>query len=595
MTSLALKRLTLPVVLTDDFDDLPIPFRAVAADVATGEAVVIDSGDLASAMRASMSVPGIFKPARRNGRLLVDGGVANNLPVQIVRDMGADVLIVVDVGSPLRDEEQLGSALAVTKQMLRLLIHDRARDQAALLTTADILISPELGGLGSRDFLRAVEAQESGKERARELSSRLAELSVSSEEYLAHRQRLEQRRHGTPYIDRVVVETGSSLSPKVIAARLAEQEGKLLDLDQLESDISDIYGFDTFETVSWNVLEKTDGTTLVVRATEKSWGPNYLRFGINLEDDFEGESNYSLAVRFTRTEINKKGGELRAEIQMGATLRLFAELYQPLDFASRWFVNPQIETQRTSSGIFDDRGLQIARLGSVDATVSLAGGRQFGNRSEFRLGVTRARGRSKRLIGPPLVEGQSIHLTNLTASFEHDTIDRVAVPRSGTSAKLSWFGFRENLGSDLTFDATQLRFLKPQTWGDHTVLHWWNLGRTANDRTPGIRPFELGGLFNLSGYASGELAGSHAGIGRLLYYHRLRGQLLSALGTQIYLGASIEAGNVWQSADAVEWNNTLSAGSVFVVFDSPLGPLYFAYGAAEGGRQSAYLFLGQTF
>ena len=213
---IALKRLSLPAITTDNFDELPIPFRAVATDIVTGEAVVLDSGDLAAAMRASMSAPGIFKPVRQDGRILVDGGVANNLPVQVVRDMGADILIVVDVGFPLLAEEQLESALAVTKQMLTILINGRAKDQIALLAAHDILVSPNLGEFGSQDFHRLAVAQKLGDEKARELSGRLAKLSLSNEEYLAYRRGVELDRQDVPVIDRVVVENESRLSPEGI-------------------------------------------------------------------------------------------------------------------------------------------------------------------------------------------------------------------------------------------------------------------------------------------------------------------------------------------------------------------------------------------
>ena len=592
---IALKRFSLPAISIDNFDALPIPFRAVATDIVTGEAVILDSGDLATAMRASMSAPGIFKPVRQDNRVLVDGGVANNLPVQVVRDMGADILIVVDVGFPLLPEDQLESALAITKQMLTILINARAQDQAALLTSNDILISPDLGDFGSQDFQRMVEAQTLGSEKAYELRGKLANLSVSSEEYLAFRNRLELNRHGVPVIDQVVVENESRLSPKVIEARLADQEGGPLDVDQLESDIANIYGFDTFETVTYDVIDNHGDTVLAVRATEKSWGPNYLRFGINLEDDFDGASSYNVAAQFTRTEINKKGGEFRAEIQIGESPRLFAEFYQPIDFASRWFVNPKIEYQRESSGLFDS-GQQIAQFRSNLVEISLEGGRQFGNWGEIRVGLTRSHGDSDLQIGTPGIDdGSSADFARISSRFAYDTIDRFAIPKSGTNISLVWSGFRENLGSDVTFDIAGLFFLNAQTWGNHTILNWWDIATTVNDQTDSLSPFSLGGLFRLSGYAPNELEGKHLGIGRVLYYYRLGDQALPVLDTPIYLGASFEAGNVWQNSDAIGLDNTLLAGSVFIVFDSILGPLYVAYGAAEGGRRSAYLFLGQTF
>ncbi len=140
-----------------------------------------------------------------------------------------------------------------------------------------------------------------------------------------------------------------------------------------------------------------------------------------------------------------------------------------------------------------------------------------------------------------------------------------------------------------------LNFLKPQTWGKNTLLHWWTLASTTKDSTSGLSPASLGGLFSLSGYAPNELNGKHGGIGRVLYYRALGDRAIPGFNTSIYLGASFEAGNVWQDTDDISFDNTLIAGSLFVVFDTVVGPIYIAYGAAEGGRRSAYLFLGQTF
>jgi len=592
---IALKRLVLPVISIDNFDRLPIPFRAVATDIVTGEAVVIDSGDLAESMRASMSAPGIFKPVRRDGRMLVDGGVANNLPIQVAREMGADILIVVDVGFPLLPEEKLGSAFAVTTQMLTILINGRSQDQIATLTSKDILITPDLGELGSQDFQRLPEAKQLGEEKAQELSPRLASLSLSSEDYLAYRDRLESNRQGTPTIDIVVVENESRLSPNVIEARLEDQIGKPLDPDQLESDIANIYGFNTFETVSYDVIKDDDLNTLLVRAMQKSWGPNYLRFGINLEDDFNGNSSYNVAARLTRTEINRLGGEIRVELQIGETPWLFAEFFQPLDYKSRWFINPQIEFARSGGGVFDNSGFQIAKVKEDSRRWSLDGGRQFGNWGAFLVGVSQIYSDSDLSIGEPDFTGGSSQSTSLTAAFEYDTIDRIAVPKSGTNYSLEWVGPRESLGSDFTADITELTFIKAQTWGKNTFLHWWNFVSTTKDTAMGLSPASLGGLFSLSGYAPNELNGKHGGIGRLLYYHLLGDQALPGIHRSIYVGASFEAGNVWENSDAITVENTLIAGSLFVIFDTLLGPIYVAYGVAEGGRHSTYLFLGQSF
>lgn len=591
---LELRRLTMPVVTVKDFDALPIPFRAVATDIATGEMVVFDSGDLVSAMHASMAVPGIFRPERDGGRMLVDGGIASNLPIEVMRELDPDVIIAVDLGFPLQPESELGSALAITRQMLTILINSRAEDQLRLLQEGDIHIEPALGDLGSQAFDRLAEAMAIGSEAATAQAGSLTRLSLPDAEYAAWRSQVTARRGERPVIDRVRVKNRSGLSPKAVEARLDDYAGKPLDVDALERNIADIYALDTFETVTWDVREEGALTTLAIESTGKNWGPNYLRFGLNLQDDFEGGSIYNAAARLTMTELNPLGGEFRTELQIGESPRLFAEFFQPLDYRSRWFLNPSVELRRTTRGLFQE-GAQLAQYDSSEAILALEGGRQLGNWGELRIGVSRSQSDESLRIGDPGFEEGEGDLGLLIAEFAWDTIDQVDIPREGTLMALGWNGSREGLGSDGEFDVASFFLLKPYTWGPNTLLNWWNLDSTVRDETAGIQPFTLGGLFSLSGYAIDELRGKHRGIGRLVYYRRLGEQSLPGFGMPVYVGASLEAGNVWASRDDVSFANTLTAGSVFVVLDTLLGPLYVGWGVGEGDRRSAYLYLGQTF
>jgi NTE family protein len=592
--TLELRRLLIPVATISDFDRLPIPFRTIATDLVNGHEVVLSSGDLPMAIRASMSAPALLKPVRVNDRLLIDGGVANNLPVGITRSMGADVLIVVDVGTLLADEADLDSALKIMKQMTTIMGRARTEEQKQLMTDEDVLIVPELGPISFQTFDQSAQAIRLGEVAARKSMAELNRFSVSEEVYAAHRQSLQRARGDRPVIHQVAIENESQLSAKVLEARLSDQLGEALDVEQLNADIADIYGFDTFETVDYSIEKHDSENRLVVRSSAKSWGPNYLRFGVNLEDDFDGNSSYNFAARFTKAEINARGGELRVDAVVGETPHFGVELYQPLDYASRWFVNPRLSYQRSNQGLFDG-GNQIAQFLSEETELSLSVGRQFSNWGELRLTLARGFADQDVHIGDPALGNGSGDVTSFTLGFGYDTIDRVAIPRFGTYVQAGWLGLREGFGADVTADIGQLVFLKPQTWGKNTLLHWWDLGSVSQSGDTSFDAFELGGLFNLSGYGRDELQGDHRAMGRLLYYRRLGDRAMPTIGMPIYLGASIEIGNVWQERANASIRNTLAAGSVFIVFDTVIGPLYLAYGAAEGGRRSAYLFLGQTF
>ena len=592
--TLELRRLLVPVATINDFDRLPIPFRTIGTDLVNGHEVVLSSGDLPMAIRASMSAPGLLKPVRVNDRLLIDGGVANNLPVGLTRSMGADVLIVVDVGTLLADEADLDSSLKIMKQMTTIMGRARTEEQKQLMTDEDVLIAPELGTIGFQSFDQVAQAIRLGEVAARKSMADLTRFSVSQEVYAVHRQTLVHARGERPVIHQVAIETESKLSAKVLEARLSDQRGKSLDVEQLNADIADIYGFDTFETVDYSIETHDSENRLVVRSSAKSWGPNYLRFGVNLEDDFDGNSSYNFATRFTKAEINARGGELRVDAVVGESPQFAVELYQPLDYASRWFVNPRLSYQRSNQGLFEG-GNQIAEFLSEETEVSLGVGRQFSNWGELRLTVAHGIADQDIRIGDPALGNGSGDVTSFTLGFGYDTIDHIAIPRFGTFVQAGWLGLREGFGADVTADIGQLVFLKPQTWGRNTLLHWWDLGSVSQSGETSFDAFELGGLFNLSGYDRDELQGDHRAMGRLLYYRRLSDRAMPKIGMPIYLGASIEIGNVWQDRAEASFRNTLSAGSVFVVFDTVIGPLYFAYGAAEGDRRSAYLFLGQTF
>ncbi|MBV8308345.1 MAG: patatin-like phospholipase family protein, partial [Gammaproteobacteria bacterium] len=205
-----LRRLTLPVARIGNFDELPTPFRAVATDLESGDSVVMGSGDLTSAMRASLSAPGVFAPVEREGRLLVDGGIADNIPVDIVRAMGVDVLIVVDVGGTLLPRKQLTSAPVISNQMLAILINRNSQAQLATLSARDVVIRPELGDASAFDFGSVARVISVGEKAAHASAAALATLAVSEQDmqgYSLHREAL--RVPAPPRIDFLTVEPGS--------------------------------------------------------------------------------------------------------------------------------------------------------------------------------------------------------------------------------------------------------------------------------------------------------------------------------------------------------------------------------------------------
>jgi len=588
---LIFKELALPVSDIRDFDALSIPFRAMATDITTGEAVVLGSGDLAKSMRASMSVPSIFSPVEMDGRLLVDGGVSNNLPVDVARDMGADIVIAVDISTPLKKREQLTSAVSITTQLTGILTRHNTEAQIATLSGKDILIVPELGNISSSDFKESGQAVPKGRAAAEQHREQLAGLAVSQAGYANLVRSMPERKTTPPVIYFVKLDNRSRVSDAVIMARLHVKTGEPLDLQALDHDIGRIYGLELFENVDYEVVEEDGKNGLLIHARERSWGPNYLQFGLAFGDNFEGESTYNLGAAYTRTAINRLNGEWRTTVQIGGDPVIATEIFQPLDVASRYFINPRLYYAKGNYNVFSPDADILAQYRVSRYGIDIGGGREIGAWGEARLGYRRYAGDVEVRIGGPTLPEGNFNSGELYGQLAVDKLDDVNFPRAGYFGRLEYLWSDEALGADTDFDQILFNGGYAYTWGRNTLLTGVNFYATPDNDSPVQNLFRLGGLFKLSGYQMNELSGQHLGLLRLFYMRRIGDFNL----VPMYLGGSLEAGNTWQDTDDIEFNNLIGAGSLFIGLNTFIGPLYIAYGVAEHKHDSFYLYLGKIF
>ncbi|MEW8323684.1 MAG: patatin-like phospholipase family protein [Candidatus Thiodiazotropha taylori] len=588
---LRLKSLTL--LAPEDFDLLPIRFRAVGADIETGKAVTLAKGSLSTAMLASMAIPGVFAPVDWHGRLLVDGGFANNLPVQQALDLGADILIVVDLSSAPQSREGLSSPLSILNQIMGFTILRNTQQQLAKLTDNDILIKPDLGNHSSTDFWRAAEMIDNGITAANQVAQQLAQLSITEQQYGAHLASIRQREKATPVIDRISFDNQSPLSTDVLQANISASMGDKLDIAKLEEEINQLYGMNIFGQVDYTLLQKEQENELKIRATEKEWGPNYLRFGLTMETNFDGSGIFNLASSHTMTPINSMGGEWRTELQIGHDQRITTELYQPLDNHLRYYFRTLLGYYETHAGVFES-GRQVVDLNVNYSNFLLAGGRQFGNWGQLEIGAYAGSGDVSPYIGDLSTSSEDIKFGTWVVTFTYDQLDSINFPRDGLMANLSWSASRDELGAEQEYDTFNINGLWANTWNKNTLMLWAGAAGVTNTDEPVNNGFSIGGLFNLSGYRESELAGRYAGLIRFIYLREL-GDSRSVLKIPVYAGISLEAGNVWDDRDDIAFDSLRTAGSITLSMDSPLGPIYLARGFAENGRTENYLYLGRTF
>lgn len=595
-----LRQLTLPFSNSTDFDTLPTPFRAVATDLETGAAVLLGKGDLAIAMRASISAPGVFAPVDYQGRLLVDGGLAENLPINVARAMHADILIVSDVSSPLQGRAQLDSAITISNQMLAILVRKDTDRQKSTLGPQDVLIEPFLGTATQTDFTAAVGTIPQGEAAARSLAPQLSALSLDADSYRRYVTQRAAREPALPPIQFVRVDRDSQRYEKTIVGEMRPLVGKRLDPTEVGARITDLYGLGNFETIDYGLVEPTGGsddTGLEVHARRKSWGPNYVRFGLNLQDDFQGNSRYNAAARFLLSELNTLGAESLTDVQIGSDPRVFTEYYQPLDDQRKWFVAPSARIELRDLPIYlSNEEVADYRDREVEADIDI--GRNLGNWGEIRAGLHRINGATRLHLGRPGLVEDNYNLGELFFKFSYDRLDNVHFPREGQTFSIQWDADRTDIGSDYARDRVSADWLVARSLGRNTLLWWTSAGGTLSGDVKAIALpefYSLGGFFNLSGIAPQSLIGPNYAISRAIYFRKIGRGGEGFFEFPAYVGASLEVGNTWGGNLPISPGTVHKDASLFLAFDTYLGPLYLGGGYDERGSSAYYLFLGRSF
>jgi NTE family protein len=595
-----LRRLTLPVARVTNFDELPTRFRAVATDLESGEPVVLASGDLTSAMRASMSAPGIFAPVERQGRILVDGGIADNTPVDVAREMGVDVLIVVDVGSPLQQRSKLTDVTAISNQMLAILLRRNAEQQLATLKPRDILIAPPLGDASSFDFGAVARYIGVGEAAARTAVEQLAPLEVSDEQMQRYQERRSAQRLPPPVIHFVQADSGSQEYSQSLDRLFKDMAGKPLDPGAVARRVTALYGLGGLDTLDYRVVGHEDYYGLALDARPSSQGPNYLRFGLSLQDDFEGHATYDAAVRFVMSDITRNAGEWVTDLQGGTTSLAATELFLPLAQFSGWFVMPHVSDVARDLYIINGQSLEAQyRLHTFQYGSDF--GYQISNWGEARVGAQREQGHYVLAIGDPTDPNLPVasitpfNLVNYFARFTYDRLDDINFPHSGQQATLQWSANRDATAGQYS-DQVTASYVGAYSFGRDTFSFSAAGGTTLEANVTDLNlQYPLGGFLNLSGLRANSLLAPNFGIARILYYRQIGRGGPGYFDVPTYLGASLEAGNVWQTRSEASFGNTQKDASLFLGMDTLLGPLYIATGFDQHGNQAFYLFLGRTF
>jgi NTE family protein len=600
-----LRRYTLPVRDVRQFDALPIPFRAVATDMETGQPVVLSQGDLSLALRSSMSVPGVFAPTEVDGRILGDGGLVDNVPIDVARKMGADIVIVVNIGTPLAPRDTLSSVGGLTAQMINILTEQNVQRSLATLGTRDVLIAPDLGRLTSGDFARTRELIEAGQLGAEPQTVRLAALGLDDAAYgqwqLAHR----RNPNGDTRIGFIRFEGTELSNPQRFVAQLESKPGQVFDPAKAERDARRLAASGDYVRADYFLVREPAGEGLVFDVEDKPWGPHYFRIGLDLSTDFRGGGGFNIKISHNRHWLDANGTEWRNRLQIGRAPGWFTELYHPLNWtlgiSNDWFVAGYSEIGQRYVSVYDnDSGARLARFQRAIARVGVDLGQPWGEFGELRAGITQIVQRIEPDIVSANVQAPAGTIfereTGLRLGVVIDQLDYANFPQRGYRVKGEAVGGR--LRGTLAAQGESFTRIEGETtlvksFGRDTFnlyLRGQKAAATASS-SAGFGRYTLGGFHQLSGYEEEQLDGNAVLFGRMTWYRRIQDSFLFTRGA--FYGATLEAGNAWAAAKQARLGDLRTGMSLFVGADTGLGPMYFGLTYAPLGSTALYLFIGR--
>jgi len=589
---LVLRRLT-GILQTWSFDDLAIPFRAVATDIQRGEPYAIGQGDLATALRASMAVPLVFDPVELDGRVLVDGGVLNNLPVDVARQMGADLVIAVNIASPLGEVSASSSFVNVAYQSIDVAL---VRNTIESLAEADLVIAPELGDYSAADFENATTLIQAGYDAVMAKRVFLEAIALSDAAYAEHQS---ARPKPTIVNERPIAYVEFQGNSRTAARRLhgiADQLiGQSVQLPAIEEATRQMMALNSFQSIGYEFVQNRQGLQgLRFLIKEKAWGPDYLRFGIELAADLELEAEPSLRLRHRRLNTNPYGGEWLNDLELGTDYALRSEFFQPIGFDAPWFISAYGSGSQRLQRVFDATGQR--ELAQFDLT-RYRGGLDVGlswTVAELRLGAFGGQYRSNVAVG----EGGSPSFDDNEGGWRValgiDTQERDVFANSGWLLDANAEIQTEGLGAEVDYE----RYEFDATWRypiGNGAFHLQLLGRWIDGEVTDSAFVSLGGIDDFAGYASDALIGHRAALLRIGGFGRIPNLELPLIGAPRVVGL-LHAGQVWQRGEPNRFDD-LQYGLLAGLSIDLLGTsAFFGTGYSEEIDDARYyLHLGNLF
>jgi NTE family protein len=589
LISLLIDRETLPYSDIQSFDDLPIPFRCVATDLVSGQQAVFAQGPLSQAMRATMAIPGLFSPVREGEHVYVDGGLVGNLPTDVVRAMGADIVIGIHLQTSPTKADNIQSIFNVLGRSIDVVV---AENELRGLAGADLVVKVELQDFNSLDYPKAAAIIQKGTEAADQKARILETYSLDDASWQEYLRKRDARRKTEVPVPQFVKVVGANPEAQANLERFLQPlAGQPIDKGKIEHLLTRLTGFGRYDSAGYQLTRENGRDGLLIVVHEEAYAPPSLHLGFEVDGSESGDVSFTLAARLTSLDVAGYRSEWRTDFLFGNTYGIASELYRPLTPASRWFVAPHADASNAAFKVYRKNDpLALYRLDQADIGLDLGYG--INHFSEIRAGYDVGYLNAKLRLGTPEFASIKGRLGSARLRYRLDHTDDYVVPRRGITVESNFRWYDTNPGTISAFPVmdASIGYFRPITRPASLFLISQG-GTTFGTTSTGYPQFFLGGPGRLSAYGTNELFGNQYYFFHAGYLHDLW-TLPSLAGKKVYAVASYEFGKMYGFANSSRFPNDVAAG---VVAETAVGPLFVGGSVGDSGHRKWIFQLGRVF
>ena len=587
--TLLIDRETLAYPKLDSFDSLPIPFRCVATDLVSGKEVVFSNGSLQQALRATMSIPGVFSPVRDGEKIYVDGGLVGNLPTDVVRKMGADIVIAIHLEVAPGNPKEIQSLFSVLGRSVDVVVLE---NELRGMKGADIVVTVELQKYNSFQYDRANAIIQEGTQAAEGKKQVLLPFAISDTQWNAYVAAKNARvRTDVPAPQFVKVEGTSPQAARQIETFLQRLVGHPVDNAEINQLLTRLTGIGKYASADYRITSRDSQTGLLVTVHEYSYAPPILQLGFGIDGSESDDVTFTQLARITLMDVWGYRSEWRTDVQLGNTYGVQTELYRPFTTTSKWFFAPRGEATDASFKVFHKSTPEaIYRLYRDDVGIDIGYG--FSRFTEVRAGYEVGYFDPNLRLGTALIPPNNGRFGDMRLRFLTDHRDDFITPRRGYSAQATFRWYDTNPGARDPFPVieAQAEYFVPIT-KPGSIFIVAQGGSTFGSNNIGAPQFFLGGPSRLSAYGTNELFGNQYYYFRAGYLHEIL-TLPPFVGRNVYVIGAYEFGKMYNDPTASKLPNDAAVG---FLAETAVGPLFIGGSVGDTGHAKWFFELGHVF